>query len=638
MNHIIKKITFFLCIVCSSLSCVGTIKDSNSLATIAKTSSKYNLNKYPGIEDAVAIADSKVEVFFPVFDAAPEDIAYVIRYSGQLVPIYISATTVKPVLRYNKEKQRVSSLKATVSGLLANTNYNFSVDVRNVKEKTESNNNVNKEVKTFANTTAQFGGIVEARNIPGAAGMTAIEVSWIDAERRGSTINKNDVDPVSYSITLIDASTPIILKSAADMNDTTIDDGSRITTTADIAVHSKIIYGLRANTKYYAQVRAIHYGKILNFNDPHYLTEENTNYAEVITYNPNAEVLVKYPESVKTTYPFGTQGLTSINLSWTPAYGVFDHYRLFFTETNASVTPTSCPNDKCRYIESSKNLYQLVGVTPNKTYYLTMVACQNTNCTTSKKYNVVTHLTSPPVITTYGGIQLVEPAKNLGTLDKFFLNMSLPDFNQGYISGVDIVGCKGFGGCDPRSPATGIAINGSVNALGLIPDPNFDYATTSVLEISGINPASSDSYCFLAKPFIFDTTNTKSYIEAPLSQVKCKVPEIKAPSFSGLDSISSCELLTWSIPTTGVFDAFEIYYRRKDSAFDLPYALNDPAANYQTVIVGPDTTSFSTLQLALDGMNYDFGIRTLYRSSDGVSSWLRSDNVSTDKILKCPQD
>ena len=60
-------------------------------------------------------------------------------------------------------------------------------------------------------------------------------------------------------------------------------------------------------------------------------------------------------------------------------------------------------------------------------------------------------------------------------------------------------------------------------------------------------------------------------------------------------------------------------------------------ASHETCLV--DKIQYATSQLELEiGGVYDFGIRTLYRSSEGESSWLRSNNVSIEQIITCVID
>jgi hypothetical protein len=631
---IIKSLTLLL-LTFFITSCVGTIKDANSLSTKSKTSSVLNLKSYPGVESVTAVADSKVEVFFPALNGDAEKTAYVIRYSGQQVPIYIQGDVLKPVVHLNANQERVTSLKATISDLRSDTDYEFSVEVRDITTGSESSNNVYKPVKTFPNLTAHFMGVGEVKNLAGVNGLNGIEVFWTEAEIRGTTISKNDIDPTSYEITIINGSTPGLAKYPSDMNDKTLAASIRSVYTVAAGNRSFVINGLRSFTKYYVQVRAIHYGKSLNAGLASYKVEENTNYQEVITYDPSRATTIENPASFSSSYPPGAQGLTSINLAWQRATGVFDHYRAYYSLSNTALSVTASCSVDCDIISSSSNLHQIVGVNARQLYYLTLIACRDVSCSTYVTYNRISHLTTPPVITSYAGIFSIDTAKNLSTLDKLFLNVAVPDFNLGYIVGIDFYGCHSSttANCNPNIPANLLS-----TVTNLAVDPSFDYTVDSTIPISGIDPASTFPYCFYARPFIFNNLNAKAYVDAPLSTVKCRVPEIKAAAFSGFDTDSTCDLLKWQIPTTGVFDGYEIYYRLKSSVFETSVPLTEVGNTYTRVIVNPDINEYSTLQLPLvTGGAYDFGIRTIYRSAVSESTWLRSSNVSIDKLIKCPK-
>lgn len=632
-ERIFLKILFITYLVFIS-GCVGTIKNANSLSTKSTTSRNKSISSYTGIESVVAIADSKVDVYFPAYSGDADQIAYVIRYSSQQIPVYIQGDVLKSVVYLNANQEKVSSLKATISDLRTDTDYEFSVEVRDIVSGSESTNNVYKPVKTFTNLTARFTGIGDIANLPGVSGLNGIEVYWAEAEVRGTSISKNDIDPTSYEITVLDGSTPGLAKTPADMNDTTLPASIRKVYSVPAGTRSLPINGLRSFTKYYVQVRAVHYGKSLNATNMFYKVEENTNYLEIITYDPNKAPSIADPASLSSSYPPGPQGLTSINLAWKRASGVFDHYRVYYNIGDFTPTIGASCTINCEIIDSTKNLHQIVGVTARQTYHLALVVCKDAACSSSVSYNQISHLTAPPVITSYAGIFSIDTAKNLATLDKLFLNVAVPDFNLGYISGVDIFGCHSttVANCDPGNVSFLLS-----TTTGLSLDPSFDYTADSVIAISGIDPSSMYPYCFYSRPFIYNDLSVKTYVDAPLSSTKCRVPEIKSPAFSGFDIDSTCELLKWQVPSSGVLDGYEIYYRLKSSAYEASVPLTFADATYQRIIINSDISEFSTLQLPLvTGGAYDFGIRTIYRSAYGEDYWLRSSNVSVDKLIKCP--
>lgn len=615
--------------------CVGTIKDANSIKTMSQDKGDFNLSTFPGIEAAQAISDTKVEVFFPEYnyDGDLNDISYVIRYGGQQVPLYITANSLKKIQRYDGNGQKVLTYKVTVSNLQSDKLYEFNVEVLNIKNGSISSNNSFMPARTFSNATARFDGIQDVKNLPGNKGINGILVQWEEAVKLGTSISKNAIDPYQYVITVLDGSSPGASYGPADLNNLSIPTTSRKEFRIDAGNRQMQINGLKAFTKYYVQVRALHEGKKEFINDETHKVEQNTDYLEITTYDPSSNPTIREKDSLKTEYPSGTDGLTAVNLSWVNPVGVFDHYRIYYSLTDSAPTITATCGSMCEVVDTASTTYKLVGLTPKNSYYITLVVCVDSNCTTNFSYNRKPHETNPPILVGYKGIQTIDTAKNISTLQNLFLNLSLPDFNQGYIAGIDFFGCH-------STTDSECIIRDTIDLLttttSIYIEPDFDFINNSIMKIGGIDSASPYPYCFQAIPYVYDEFLVKKYVESPLSVQKCKVPEVKAPSFAGFDTSSNCQILKWQTPTTGVFDAFEIYYVEKNSLQTPAKPLDDVSANYQVKLVAGDKTEFATSQIALNvGDIYDFGIRTLYRNAQDQSQWLRSSNVSVEQIITC---
>lgn len=619
--------------------CVGTIKDANSIKTMSQDKGDVNVSDYKGIEAVVAIADTKVEVFFPEvsYSGNISDISYVIRYGGQQVPLYIAANSLKKVQRYNGNGEKVLSYKATVSNLQADKVYEFNVEVMNIKNGSVSSNNSYIPVRTFSNATARFDGIQEVKNLPGNKGINGILVLWEEALKLGTSISKNPVDPYQYQITVLDGSTPGLAYGPADMNNESITGEGRKIYTIEAGNRQMEINGLKAFTKYYVQVRTIHEGKKEFPNDDTYKVEQNTGYLEITTYDPSKDPIITNKDSLTHQYPAGVEGLTAVNLGWINPVGVFDHYRIYYSENNTSPTINAICGANCEVVNATNTTYKLVGLQPKKNYYITLVVCVDSTCLPKNlSYTRVMHSTNPPILVGYKGIQTIDTAKNISSLENLFLNLSLPDFNQGYVAGIDFFGCH-------STTASECVINEGGDLLSTTTDisiePDFDYINNGVMKVGGIDSSSDYPYCFVAIPFVYDETLTKKYVESPLSIPRCKVPEVKAPSFAGFDTSTNCDILKWQTPTSGVFDVYEIYYRKKVNIQSPMLPLTELGNTYQRTIVAGDKIQYATSQLELEiGGVYDFGIRTLYRSSEGESSWLRSNNVSIEQIITCVID
>ena len=642
MKKNITILTISLILNILIIGCVGTIKSANPISTKAKFSNDKNISEYPGILEANAISNSRAEIIFSPIEGDPDQIAYVIRYDGQQIPTYVFGSGLKPDYR--------GLLKHTITNLIPDTNYSFSVQVRNVKSNVESANNNSKNTKTYSNTTAIFNGISILRNLSGADGLNGFEVIWPEAETRGGTVNKEESDPIEYKITIIDSN----FLNPGDMNNNSYGEPNRKTFSIQEGKRSAIINGLKPGTKYYAQVRTIHHGYSLpvNSSNKNYKLESNTNYLEISTYSENIGNLNFNNNSLKTSFPPGNSGLYAINLSWLAPEGNFDHYRVYYAiddeKTNLSNflntssfdstcagIETSDINIKCQFVNSNLSNFLLTGLETNTRFNLALVICLTRSCESGKRIvsNLKNHTTTP-LVANFNGITSIKLAKDLTKLDRMFLHFESPDFNSGNISGFNVE----YFGADTNNP-TPITLNDPdiINSTELSVHA-FDYRLDKIIEISGINPSSSAAYCFLITPFTFNNDGTKSIHRRGLIP-QCKIPEIKGPTlldFPGLDTYN-CKSVTkeieisWITPNEGIYSHYEIFYTSENISFNFGDAIlwDTPPTAYKRILVDPSKFKF-TLSNLQTGKNYKIGILTFYNSINGI---IRSEN--NINIVQC---
>lgn len=633
-----KKAVLNLFFLFISTGCVGVIKDMNALKTLTQDSGDVIIDEYPGIRAVAAISDTKVEVFFDESEYGDDkaDITYVVKYGGQQIPKYYSSNSLKKVFK-NIDGKREHVYKVSMDGLSPNTQYEFNVEVLNVKTGAQSANNSYMRVKTFANSTARFKGILELKNKPGFLGVSGITVLWEEAEKLGTSISKNIVDPYEYVVTVLDGSTPGFAASPSDINDTSLSESIRKTYTVSEGQRQVEIFGLKEATTYYVQVRAIHEGKRDYWDDQTHKVEENTNYLEIKTYDSKADPVLTNKNSLTSSYPPGVEGLSAINISWINPIGAFDHYRIYYsTDEHAEPAISASCSGVCETISPALTSFKILGLTQKTKYYLSLVVCIDSICTKYLKYTKIAHTTTPIENTAYKGIQSIDAAKSLSQLENMYLNLSLPDFRQGYMGGVDFFACHSTGASDCTISTTSNAQLITTSTTPIYIETGYDYSSSTQLKIGGIDASSTSSYCFLAKGYTYDDNLEKKYIDSAFSLKKCKVPEITAPSFGGFDVNSTCDILKWTTPKTGVFDMFELYYRSKANEQLPKYPLSENDQIYSRVLISADKTSYSLSQLPLNpGSYYDFGIRTLYRGAEGEGSWIRSSNISIEQIKTC---
>jgi hypothetical protein len=613
--------------IATFVGCVGTIEDANKSLSKAASSTDNVKLEYPGIISAVPISNDKVEVFFPQSEIDADNAAYVIRYDGLQIPIYVYATSLRPDYR--------GLLRYTIKGLFIDTNYSFSVQVRDVRKGVESNNTVLKQAKTFANLTANYDGISEVRNLSGDAGTTGIEVLWVQAETKGG-INKDEIDPIEYQVTVIDGST----LNPGSMNDTSFSEPTRKVISAGADKRSVIINGLVSGRKYYMQVRAIHYGYTQYSADRNYQLEKNTRYLEISTYSDDMSNILFDDASFRLSLPAGSGGLYSISASWSTPEGNFDHYRLYYALQGAtSITNYLSAEDgdivcsgpettnaaiSCLPAASDHNLNNLItGLQVNRTYDVVLAICTSMRCERAKRmYSSIQSKTTTPAVADFQGIKSIDPAKNLSNLDQVTLNFDLPNFLSGNISGYVLR----YYGADP-SNSSPMSVNDSdvinLTGLGVLP---YNVQTDTSLTVTGIDPLSIDQYCFMLVPFSYNVDGTKNFGDTSNVSPRCVLPSIKAPDktqFPGIEASSSlCDAvnasvtLKWSAPTSGIFSNYEIFYVNDQASFSFGAALDYATNSYSRIFLGPTVTDYRFTGLQ-SGTTYRFGVLTYYSSIDG---------------------
>lgn len=614
--------------------CVGTIKDANNETTKASNSTDVAQVNYAGITGAVAISNNKIEITFPQSELDADDIAYVVRYDGLQVPIYLYGTALRPDYK--------GQLRFTIQDLRVDSSYSVSVQVRNVKTGIESNNTVLKQAKTFSNLTANFNGITELRNISGAEGTIGIEAFWNPADTKGSVINKDEIDPIEYRITLIDGT----LLNPGSMNDSAFSDPSRKVISAGSDKRSAVIGGLQPGKKYFVQIRAVHYGFSLYSADVNYLSERNTKYLQISTYSEDLGDINFDDSTFSLSLPPGSAGLYSLSASWAAPTGNFDHYRLYYgvqgtsditnflNTQNGDVvchgTETADNSVSCIPLSSSSNLNNLItGLTVNTSYDVILAICITSQCELGKRIisSVSSKITTPNVAD-FQGIKSIDPARSLANLDHIYLNFDLPNFLSGNISGYVLL----YYGADPAN-ASPLSVNDSdvvnVSGLNLLP---YDYQRDTSITITGIDPLSTDQYCFKLAPFSYNFDGSKTFGDTSTVSPKCIKPLLKAPDktiFPGIDSeVSTCDTLglsatiKWQLPTSGVYSNYELFYlsypngQLPPPSFTFGNAIEWTTNSYERILINSTVTNYKLTGLQ-PGTTYRFGVLTFYSSIDG---------------------
>ena len=641
MKSFYKNLLSFLIIMMIFImsSCVGKVKDATPLQVLAQTATDLAVINYVGIISAQAISNTKVEVFFPPIDSDPDNVAYIISYDRQENPLYVNASTLKSDYR--------GYLKYTVENLNSDTAYVFNVQAKNNITGNISVNNLKYSTKTFSNETANFYGISEVRNLSGGSGLNGIEVLWPEAENKQLGSNSNPIDPIEYKITIIDSN----FLNPGNMNDATFSEPQRRVVSVSNSKRSTIINGLKSGTKYFVQVRCIHFAYTANAINSSYKIEENTNYLQISTYSDDLANLNFKNTSFFLTSPSGDGGLYAITANWEAPVGNFDHYRIYYsvagsinltTFLNTSDVDAVCMDQEisdsrvsCQVADSSRSSTYLSGLLPNTNYEAIIAVCLSADCIRSKRLisQSRTRLTTPALVN-FQGISTINTSLNINELDSLILNLSPLDFSIGNISGILV---DYYGNSESNSSPITINDPSIPNTSGLTVDP-FDYRSSSEMHIvvRGIDASVVDKQCFLVYPFTYNSDNSK-HLYQNLSTPLCIIPSLKGPTsqmFPGFitDSVNSpCNKLShqidvsWLTPSNGIYSKYEIFYTNSPLPFSFSSALDYLSGNgYHRVLVDGSVNSYSLTNLETGPtVNYQVGILTYYNSINGN---IRSDN------------
>jgi hypothetical protein len=590
LKNLLMNISCMSLLIVLLVSCVGEIEDKNPDTT--KTSAgSFAPIKFIGIDRAVAVADDKVEVYFFPGNGEAANTTYIITYDGLANPITVSGSFL--VLDYR------GLLSYTVTGLNSNTRYSFDVQAYDNTTKIQSESKEKRTVQTFANITSDFSGIAVAKNISGADGMTSVRIEWPEAYRGNPLLPPTERDVVEYEVSLVDSDS----LNPGDLNNSLYTDPLRKVIPVPANVVSYVVSGLKPDTKYFVQVRAIHYGATQNSSDPTYRSEVNNKYLEVTTLSANLADLSYDPTEAAAIRASGVAGKSTIEVNWGEVTGSFDHYRVYYTvggdlNLEGSYMQDDCDSltvyggaYRCKKLDYSLNdtiLTDLIGYTE---YKMRVVICQVATCTAGNRvsFNDITAKTDPP-IAEFSGIDLIVPARSDTGLNQVHIGITSPDLNTGVVDGLAV---KIF-----ANPGLGITQNYFLNLPDLDGDGSydddvlnmplsttaevgsglsvlpFDYKVASEISVTGIDPFTIETYTFLVVPYLYEGGKVKLF-EDNLNTGDI-TPSIITPSgveFSGV-SQASCDVapqtlrVQWDEPSLGVYSNYELYLKNDGAVFD----------------------------------------------------------------------
>ena len=602
-------------------SCVGTVED-NSLETTKAYQADSESIDYIGLESANPIASDKVELYFypTTIDAAT--ITYQITYDGLQVPITVPGLNLSPNYK--------GLLRYVVEGLKTNTTYNFSVEIFS-DDGAKSQSGIIVAATTFDNYTADFKGIGKVSNLSGADGLNSLLVEWALVPKKGTDASPVETDVVEYIVTIIDAD----YLTPADMNNTSYSSPQRREVLVAKTKRSVIVNGLKSDTKYFIQVRAKHQGMITYANDDSYISEENTKYLEISTLSNDLASYDFDQASLVLSLPFGSAGLSSVNLNWDAGQGAFDSYRIYFKKaSDAGDLTTHISDVLCDGQEGATNIYcksvsydttstTIADFDSNTEYDFMVVLCQTSSCGVGEKIQSdIKKITTTPETALFGGVVDILPARDVNYLDYVYLQVNPPNLTNGILHGLLVEYT------DSNTSSTYILnhpYSSNVTSLSVI---DFNYETVDEITISGLEVGSGKEYCFTVFPFTYDGVG--GIVEHRGSEsAKCITPTIKAPTDLEFSGLVSCNVgvtgevtVQWKEPTAGIYQYFDVFYTT--SFFNFSSAL----AGYDSVRVSG--SKLTTVLPMMPSGTYQIGVLTYINI---LGNDIRSDFNSN--ILTC---
>jgi hypothetical protein len=621
------------------LGCVGTVEDAKQEYTKINEAGKVAL-QFAGVTSTVAISDSRIEVFFYPAQGGSGLYTYDILVSGQTEPISLPSDILQPDYR--------GLLRYTITGLERLTTYLIKVEVRDKETEVQSTSGVMKTVTTFDNLVSDFDGIANASNTPGQDGKDSFKIRWTPA-RESSGLSKQSWDPVSYEIVVVDADrlTP------NDMDVTTLgpENGRWVFgLTHNSSQNEYIVRGLPSSKKFYVRMRSIHLSSVNDVYNPKKRSELNTKYVSISTLSSQLADLNFNPQSFTVALSSGEQGLNALMTSWTSALGVFDHYRIYYSEQDGGaasgnlpdlcLSPLNSPATAtvwCKKMDFKLTATPITGLKPYTNYEVVLVVCATTACRDGERLlTPVRTILTDPSLPAFNGISTLVTAKSLQELGTIKINYQPPNFSTGYFDGLMIKMRRTTDGSDQEVDVT--------QTSSPVYHQQYNFLADNSVVLDGINYLAVEPFCFAMFPFKWETDGlTKREFRENVTW-RCTSPIIDPPTaleFKGVDSATtsgSSITLNWTAPTAGIFSHYEIYYT-KISGTSLIWGdaidqagKNFNQTNYGMIPVDKEKTSHTIANIP-DG-SFSIGIITYfnYISSEGAVIKRSETNVG---ILSC---
>ena len=626
------------------VSCVGTVEQADLSKTVTEKTEETAV-KFQGVQSVKAISHNRIEVFFYPAVSGSGKYIYKIYYGDDLVASVPSDILVPDYRGY---------LMYTLSGLERGRDYFIRVTATDQENAVEVDTSLVKSARTFNNIVADFTGLSAVSNLQGVDGKDSIRIRWSHATVLAGSAG-NELNPRNYELILMDANKG----SPADLdNQLLTESNGRYLRVIDYnpAVYESVVRGLPSGTKFYVRVRAIHKTSVDDITQPTLRSEQNSKYLVISTFGDGAADIVFDFDKVVVTSPPGAAALNALEVSWTAAVGLFDHYRLFFAEDSPLISidlnsiPDFCSPAApvggiwCRKIAYTDTFTTIGNLLPLKKYNIVLAICLTPGCEKSDPITGVPNIllanlksgTTSPNMASFKGLKQVTSARRIDEIGKAVLKFEAPDFSNGYFDGLTIAYKQSI-----NDPSDVPVILTDATYTGSMVVPYFDYRYANEIVIPGIDYSDPQTHCFSVYPFNYKDDGSRE--EYPNDIWQCMIPEIKAPTaddFSGLDSAviggTNYIQMFWSAPLQGIYDSYEVIARKTTGNFNFGAAFTELGAgnnstNYRRLNVGDPTATGAVLSMLPDG-TYKIGVVTRYTNPVSGTSVVSEFNSS---IFSC---
>lgn len=664
---IIKPFRFISLIFSLGLtSCVGTVSDKNAKqSTVQSSTSSSASSSFSGLQGARPISNDKIELEFYPAEGDPAKLTYEIYVNNSPLPLKIagrSLSTTSTGLYY-----------FVINGLSLQTLYTFNMRVVEADNETKAvklDPSKSISAKTFSNETADFLGVSSLTLGSGENGKNTILVKWIPATITGTSLNLRQRDPVAYEISYISQ-----LGGLSNLNNLNYKGSDRVVITTPNPLSSPpalnldreyTLTGLIPNTDYYVQVRAIHKGYVTNsLTDDFYKKEMNTHFLKIKTLASGS--LFEFNASLAyLNNPIGEIGLTNLDISWIPASGEFNHYRICYRQVAAPDDPepfidylseTDIENilnntSSCIQKSSQTTNFRLNGLTSYAYYQVKVLACKTVGCESNNRIN--SDLTQKRIISNvapFNGITNILNPNDENLLTQVTVQFNPVVTGAGYLNRFKLYCYSSTSDASPveislngvASSATGKPSCDGIKSITSLPAQYSSYENFDnlILELPVIN--GSARYCLSLLPSIYSPYLNQENLSNAI--VKCFTPQVKTPTiaqFSG--RTNNCIVneksmdLSWNLPTGGLYSKYLILYREKNLStdfFNFTTATSDYIANktnnsslsdYKSIDNIDKATLSYTLNSLVPGRNYGVGVLTYL--DDGSSKIFSQYNLN----------